>query len=372
MATPTAVVRERILQGYRKVGSDGGAKVAGETVKAPPADFLDDLADLTGATHLYSQTFPGADEYIIKSGQPDIDISSIMHEVEDWPEEDRQFIPEVDSHYMWQHEVLYPCVSGLINKMKMLTVGATGTGKTTFHENLAGMLRQPFYRLGGRGDMESDTILGRQDIQDGTMDFLLGEFTKAYIRGYYVLLDEAWKLPANINMTFQRVLERNGLLQIDDARGDLKDKQFHAHDCTIIQLADNVVGTGDGADKYAATMIQDGSTINRMDMVLHLDYLKHDDEVAMLLNRFGDFLPEHIAKKVVQVAGLVRNGFQQDEVSATMSPRNLFTWMEMAKKVRSYPKAFEWTMLQRYADDTERAAISGIYSSVFGQELSNS
>jgi cobaltochelatase CobS len=364
MASSPNVVRERILKGYQDV-SNNSVEVA---PKEKPVDFLDTPTSVSTGVR-YSAHFPGAVEYLAKAGKPDFDISSLLHDVSEWSEEAATFIPEVDQHYKWQHEVLYPCVMGLIKGMKMLTVGPTGSGKTTFHENLAGMLTQPFYRLGGRGDMESDTILGRQHIENGTMSFVLGEFTKAYTQGFYILLDEAWKLPANINMTFQRVFERNGLLQIDEAQGDLKDKQFHPAVSTIIQLADNVVGTGDGADKYAATMIQDGSTINRMDMILHLGYLKPQDEVEMLLSRFGTFLPERVAKQMVQLAGLVRDGFEDGHVSATMSPRNLFTWLEMAETCRDYAEAYRWTMLQRYADDSERATVAGFYQTTFGQTL---
>lgn len=371
MASKTSVVRDHIFKTYRQnvtSGVETTEEVATPTEK--PVDFLDDVVDHSSnaAAVLYSKFFKGGDKYLKDHRLPDIDVSSLIFDVTHWEVEDREFIPKVDEHYMWQHDVLYPCVMGLLKKLKTLTVGATGTGKTTFHENLAGMFGQPFYRLGGRGDMESDTILGRQDIQDGTMTFQLGEFTKAYVRGYYILLDEIWKLPANINMTFQRVFERNGLLQIDDARGDLTDKQFHPGEGCVLQLADNVVGTGDGADKYAATMIQDGSTINRMDLILHMDYLQSHDEINMLLNRYSDFLPEKIARRAVQVARLVRNGFGQGELSATMSPRNLFTWLEMAQKVRDYKLAFEWTMMQRYADDNEREAVRGMYSVAFGED----
>jgi len=365
MPASTNIVRERILKGYQDIKNTSTEPKPAKKV----ADFLDTPASVSSSAVMYSAHFPGAPEYLTASGKPDFDVSPLLHDVSEWSEEDQTFIPSVDKHYKWQHKVLYPCVMGLIKGMKMLTVGPTGSGKTTFHENLAGMLNQPFYRLGGRGDMESDTILGRQHIENGTMTFVLGEFTKAYTQGYYILLDEAWKLPANINMTFQRVFERNGLLQIDEAQGDLTDKQFKPAVSTILQLADNVVGTGDGADKYAATMIQDGSTINRMDMILKLDYLSSNDEVDMLLNRFGHFLPEHIAKRMVQLAGLVRNGFEEGHVSATMSPRNLFTWLEMAESCRNYAHAFRWTMLQRYADDAERSAVAGHYQTAFGTSL---
>ena len=319
---------------------------------------------------MYSDFFTGARQYLDSTGKPDIDLSDLVLKREDWSEADQEAIPNLDEFYKWQHDVLYPSILALQSGMKTLYVGPTGSGKTTFHENLAAMFNQPFYPLGGRGDMESDTILGRQDMQNGSMDFLLGEFTKKYVAGYYILLDEIWKLPANINMTFQRVFERGGLLQIDEARGELGDKQFHPTPTTRLVLADNVVGTGDGADRYSATMVQDGSTINRMDLVLKVDYLEPSDEVDMLMARFTDMLPEHIARRAVQVANLVRQGCNEGEVSVTMSPRNLIAWMEMAKKVRSYEESFKWVMLQRYADEKERGAVEGFYFTAFGKNVS--
>lgn len=356
-----SATRERMFQDYRD-----GLK-SHSTPKSEVKLFLDDTIPVEGAK-MFSAVFK-AEGWLTATGKPDLDITSLMLKAEDFPEEDRAAIPEVDPHYKWNLDVLYPTLLALKSKMKCLFVGPTGSGKTTFHQNLAGVFNQPFYRLGGRGDMESDTILGRQDMQKGTMSFLLGEFPKKYIANYYILLDEPWKLPSNINMTFQRVFERNGLLQIDEARGDLADKTFLPGPHTHLMLADNVVGTGDGADKYAATMVQDGSTLNRMDLVLKLDYMKEADEVDMLISRFGSFLPRDIAIKAVQVANLVRAGVNEGQLSVTMSPRNLISWMELAQTVRSYEEAFKWVMVQRYADDNEREAVNGMYFQAFAVQI---
>lgn len=362
-----SAVREAVLAEYLKKGKKTAAEEVAPAPKKPDPEFKVEKVEIpvAGDRIMYSTFFTGADKYIKKTGVSDIDITNLVHKVEDWDEEHRTFIPIFDEHYSWPQEVLYPALLALKHGMKILTVGPTGSGKTTFWQNMAAMFNQPFYRLGGRGDMESDVILGRQDMQNGTMEFLLGEFTKAYIAGYMILLDEPWKLPSHINMTFQRVFERNGLLQIDEMRGDLKDKQFYPEPRTHLVLADNVVGTGDGADKYGATMIQDGSTINRMDMILHINYLSQEEEIAMLLSRF-DFLPKGQAKKCVQVANLVRSGFESGQVSATMSPRNLIAWMELANDVRDYQKSFEWVMLSRFADQAEQQAVKGFYQTAFG------
>lgn len=365
--------RERVLAQMRKNSGTVSTRKQ-EQVEVPQvtSDFLDSsdfFKEPAKGAKMYSDCFVGAKDYLTMSGKPDIDISSLVFDRIDWAEEDQPFIPELDANYVWQHDVLYPTLIAMKSKLKVLYVGATGTGKTTFHENLAAVFNQPFYLLGGRGDMESDTILGHHSASSGQTSFTLGELTKAVVKGYYILLDEIWKVPSNINMALQRLLQRNGFLQIDDADGSLKDKQFFPAASTRIMLADNVVGTGDGADKYAATMVQDGSTINRVDLVIRVNYLPFETEVKMLCARYGAFLPEHQARKMVQVASKVRAGFETGDLSAGMSPRNLFSWAEMAQQTRSYEQAFEWVMLNRFADETEKGTVKGFYELSFDKKL---
>ena len=321
----------------------------------------------TGAV-MYSDTFEGGKKWLEDNHRPDLDISKLCFDESDWDEEDRYFIPKLDPHYVWQHHVLYPLVQGQLVGMKALTVGDTGTGKSKMHENLAAVYNQPFYRLNGRGDMESDTILGRVDLEGGETTFLLGEFPKRFVKGYYMLLDEPWKLPASISMALQRPLERDGILQIDDMKGDLKSKQFAPHERTILMLADNVVGTGDDDGRFAATMIQDSSTLNRVDIVVHLDYLPQDAEIEMLRGRFPA-VPVKQAGRAVQMANMIRQGCRDGQLGVTMSPRNLMAWMELAIATRSYENGFVYTMLNRFADENERDTVINFWTTVYGTPL---
>jgi cobaltochelatase CobS len=339
-----------------------------EATVVAEALFTDEVSEAGSDAIWYSDTFEGAPDYLRNSGRPDLDISPLMWKPEDWPEADRPHIPALDPNYIWQHEALYAVVQGQLLDMKSMLVGDTGTGKSKLHENLAAVYNQPFYRLNGRGDMESDTILGRVDLENGSTTFLLGEFTKRFVAGYYILLDEPWKLPASINMALQRPLERDGILQIDDMKGDLIDKQFAPHKRTILTLADNVVGTGDDDGRFAATMLQDSSTLNRIDLVIHLDYLSPGDETGMLTRRFPA-VPTKQAGRAVQMANMIRQGCREGQLSVTMSPRNLMAWMELATKARSYEHGFIYTMLNRFADHNERDTVVNFWSTVYGSPL---
>ena len=365
----TAVGRrtaEAILKKLKEGSKTINAEV--EEVKEPvEPDFLEEEQEEKGK-HMYSTTFSGAKEWLKSSGKPDFSLDTIINEVEDWAEEHRQFIPKINKDYVWQHDVLYPAVLAMVNKLKVLVHGPTGSGKTDMYKNIAATINQPYYRLGGRADMESDSILGKPWIDNGSMHFEEGEFVKAYKAGYLLAIDEPWKMPPGIQMVFQRVYERDGILQLDDKPGTLADKQVIPHPSTYMVLCDNVVGTGDGADKYAATMIQDASTINRMDLVLFLSYLSPVEEVKFIRGKYK-YVSAKIAKQVVQLAGLIRVGFNSGALSAGMSPRNIMAWMELAYKIKDYKQAFKWIMLERYAEDSEKEAVRGHYEVVFGEKL---
>ena len=354
--------------------SAAAASTKKKSEKKDPPKLFNDEPDATAPLESahdkwYSKVVPGGLDYLNETGLPDIDMSSIMFERSDWSEDDQEFIPSLDENYVIQHGTVYPAINALKNNLKVLVTGPTGSGKTAMYQWIAALCNQPYLRIGGRGDMESDTIFGKMVIKpDGSMQFEMADFPRAFRDGWLIALDEPWKLPSNITMAWQRVFERGGVLQLDDMPGNLKDKQIHADKRTRMVLCDNVVGTGDNADRFAATMIQDSSTLNRIDMVLEMPYLKPKKEEEMLCHRYA-FLPEDKAHKAVQVANLIRDAYEKYQVGVTMSPRNLMSWIEMAYTVRSYEVGFKWVMLERYAEPAEREAVKGFYRTVFGTSL---
>lgn len=299
----------------------------------------------------------------------DFDVSSILFKDEDWDEDDRAFIPDAEKftdHYR-DPAVMYPLVLGLVYNMNTLIHGPTGCGKSTGVECIASICRWPFLRVNGREDMESDALIGKPWVNHGNMEWMMGSLPIARRKGWLVLMDEPFKMPAGIQMTLQRMYERGGILQIDDMPGTLKDKQIIPHKNTRLILADNVAGTGDNLDKYAATQIQDTSTLNRMELVVEVDYLPNDAEQSMLTNKYPH-LPDQWARRMVQLASLVRNGFKKGELSSTMSTRQLYTWAELSVVVGSYRRSFDIIMRGRFAEDSEVVALDNLYTMAFGKE----
>lgn len=296
-----------------------------------------------------------------------------VFEKEEWNEEGLYYIPEADPNREIDHSVMYPFVLGMQTDEsgtydKCMLVGPTGSGKSTLAEYYCAKVGQPFFRINGRQDMESDAIIGHPWVEDGKMHFELGEIPKAMKAGWFVLFDEPWKTPSGIWMTLQRAMERGGILQIDGMPGELADKQVVPDPRHRMVLADNVVGTGDNVDKYGATLIQDSSTLNRIDMVLNVDYLKESTEVKLLRKKFKGIGKER-AEHMIRLLNLLRRGFDQGELSSPASLRNIEAWARKAIQVRNYAISFSWVLLNRYSDESEKQAVRGFYFDVFGERL---
>ena len=360
--TAKDMARDALIERMReKTGTTYVSTPVEEKIVKPAGPFADTGAYVPKAGEvLYSVLFGQAPP-------TGLDFYVQTYSDSDWDDEDKLFIPNKleFTNFVVDHGVLCVEMRALQANMKCLIVGPTGSGKTTLQKYICAMIRQPYLRINGRQDMESDTLLGKPWVSSGTMEYILGELPKAMIKGWFIAFDEPWKTPSGIQMALQRMYERDGVLQLDDMPGTLSDKQIVPKNTFRMVLADNVVGTGDGAQKYGATQIQDGSTLNRMDVVLKMGYLSHADEVGMVMKMHPEISRPYV-EKMVRLGALIRLGYDQDELSAAFSPRNLDSWGKMAVAMQDIRAGFEATVLERYAEDSERAAVEEHYRNVFG------
>lgn len=291
-----------------------------------------------------------------------------------FPEEIRCDIPGVDDTHFWDTEVLEALVLGYSLDEKVCITGLPGTGKTSSVRQFCAWIRQPYIRLGGRGDLESASFLGSSWVDteevDGQlvskMSFKPGMLTQAldyHGFGYYTTIDEAWKIPPYIQMAMQHLYEKDGYLTLDDKPGAKADKVVKPAKEFRLVLTDNVKGTGDSFDKFAATQMQDSSSLDRININEELDYLSQVDETSMIMGRYPG-ASEPAVKKLVQFAGLVRNAYRQGSVALTLSPRGLISILEMAQKGIPMLRAIDLAFMNKIADEAEQIAIKGMLKTV--------
>jgi MoxR-like ATPase len=288
-----------------------------------------------------------------------------------FPEEHRVHIPDVDPRHFWSCEALEALVLAHGLREKALLTGLPGVGKSSSVKQFGAWIRQPYMRLGGRGDLESSSFLGYSwaDIEEhegqmvSKMAFKPGMLTQGCMYGYLTTIDEVMKIPPYIQMAMQHLYEKDGHLTIDDKPGTQEDKIVRPASEFLMILTDNVKGTGDSFDKFASTQMQDTSTLDRININETIDYLELKDEVSMLMGMYPK-ADKTLVTKLVKFAGLVRNGYKQGSIALVLSPRGLIAIMDVMTKNVPVGRALELAFINKIADETEIIAIQEMIRTV--------
>lgn len=362
MSEAESAVLQALLNGDDEALEHEALKVSPETVEEePPPELAVDQIWLTDITN----------GRLPKSG-----INHIINRYPEdhFPEDIRCDIPAVDPNHYWNPDVLEALIMAHQLRDRALITGLPGTGKTTSVKQFAAWIRQPYMRLGGRGDLESSSFLGYAwaDIEEiegeahSKMTFKPGMLTQGLDTqgfGYLVTIDEVMKIPAYIQMAMQHLYEKDGYLTIDDMPGTKADKIVHPAPEFLLILTDNVKGTGDNFDKFSATQMQDTSSLDRIGINETLDYLDATDETEMLAKKYPGQSKADIMK-LVKFAGLVRNGYRQGSIALTLSPRGLMSILDMVEAGMPTVRSIELAYSNKIADETEAIAVRDMLRTV--------
>ena len=135
------------------------------------------------------------------------------------------------------------------------------------------------------------------------------------------------------------------------------------------------MGLGDTSGLYHGTQQINQGQMDRWSIVTTLNYLPHDNEVAIVLAKSPHYKGakegRDTVNKMVRVADLTRNAFMAGDLSTVMSPRTVITWAENADIFKDVGFAFRLTFLNK-CDELERPLVAEFYQRCFGQELPES
>jgi MoxR-like ATPase len=244
--------------------------------------------------------------------------------------------------------------------------GDASVGKSSLVQYYCHLTGRPFRRVNFNGHITSEDILGKQSFNGGELKWHDGIVPEAMqIPHGILLLDEPTAAPAEIQLSLQYALERNGKLLLTNKPCDSKDAFVVPAEDFHFVLADNTVGMGDTTGRFIGTQPQNTAWLDRMGTFLMVDWLPAEDEQKMLVGLYPA-ISDYLASKIVSTANLLRNGMKQGNLSVCMSMRVTQAWCMHASNLRDIKQAFTMAFLNRLDNASEREAAEEVYRNIFG------
>ena len=284
-----------------------------------------------------------------------------------------EHVPDVDPDYLFDEQTTLAILSGFAYNRRVMVSGYHGTGKSTHIEQVAARLNWPCVRVNldshvSRIDLVGkDAIVVREGMQ--VTEFRDGILPWAYQHNVALCFDEYDAGRPDVMFVIQRVLESSGRLSLLD-----QSRVIRPHPAFRLFATANTVGLGDTTGLYHGTQQINQAQMDRWSIVTTLNYLPHDNEVAIVIAKakhYRDAKGKDIVNKMVRVADMTRQAFINGDLSTVMSPRTVITWAENSEIFGNVGFAFRLTFLNK-CDELERPVVAEFYQRAFGQELPES
>ena len=294
-----------------------------------------------------------------------IDHAVRVFKVSDWHEDVRQFIPVVDEGYIFPPAETEEAVVAIMNNDRLLITGKKGSGKTTLQQQICARMRIPWFRVNCRQDMESSAFFGTPSLAAGELDWIDGPLPLLGKHGGMLTCDEISATPAGIAMALMSPLEPNGPIYIPDKpKGE---RYIQPAPWFRIGATDNTKLQGDTSGRYAGTNVQNEALIDRFSTTIQLDYLSKEHETAVIKSRVPN-IPDDWLARMLEVAALVRRGYDTGTINFTMSPRGLVTWASKVTYWGDLAKAFRLSFGNKLIEDDQKQ-VAEIFMKVTSIDL---
>lgn len=269
--------------------------------------------------------------------------------------------PRIDPSYVFDPEYTSVALLALFLKDRVLTVGPTGTGKTSMWTQIGARLNYNVVRINFDAGITRADLIGQWVVKGRSMDFMYGILPSAMVLpGTIIILDEWDTISDECSFVLQRPLEEESQLLIMEKGEEV----IQLHEDNLIVSTANTAGMGDDSGLYTqGTKLQNFSQINRYSMTIEMQYLPPAEEEAILVKRFPGLRASE-AKFIVQVVNTIRDAFLKGQVSAPLSTRDAINWCEKYTVWGDIDKAARYCFINRMPLE-DREVVRGIIKRAF-------
>lgn len=242
-------------------------------------------------------------------------------------------VPAKTEGYIFRKPMLVRALRALANGENLWLQGHTGSGKTTFIEQIAHALSWPVLRIALDAAIDRSELVGRTllkpDGKGGTeSEWLKGALERAIPNAYILLLDEMDAGHPNSLYTLQPILEGKGLTLLEDGG-----RIVPYHPMTRIVATGNTAGSGDESGLYPACRILSAATLDRFPEFIEVPYLTVEEESALIQGRAGS--KKTVATKLAKFANEMRAAFTKGELPVSYSPRRSVAFARAVEDYKS-------------------------------------
>lgn len=271
-------------------------------------------------------------------------------------------VPDIDPNYIFRIEHLLAFLFALTTGKNSWLYGHTGTGKTTFVEQVAARIGYPVMRVNMDNDIERSDFLGSTVLLEEkgatVSKFTEGVLPKAMQQACILLVDEMDFGKSGIMYVMQRALEAKGLLLTEDHGRLVK-----PHEQFRIVATANTRGQGDEYGCYPGARVQSNALLDRFTVWLHVDYMNEKEEKALLSSTYPT-LDKTAVDQLTLFAREIRKAFTNRELLMSISPRSLLSIAEssmfygyLLPPETAMKLAIETTFIEKATDDTKAKVV---------------
>ena len=282
-------------------------------------------------------------------------------------------VPKIDNDYIFDHDTTISILTGFSQNKKVLIQGYHGTGKTTHIEQIAARLNWPCIRINldshiTRGDLVGKDIItikkGKQitEYKDGMLPWAIKRPTA-------LVFDEYDAGKPEVMFVIQRILESDGKFTLLD-----NNEIIDPHPAFRLFATSNTIGLSDNLGIYHGTNQINQGQMDRWNIISILNYLSPEIETKIVLNKVKISKNKDLENKIksmVILAGLIRKGFVQGDLTSVLSPRTIINWAENFKIFNDLIFSFKISFLNK-CDETEKPIVAEYFQRVFNIDLPES
>ena len=283
--------------------------------------------------------------------------------------EPNEYVTTIDEAYKFDKNTTLAILAGFSHNRRVMIQGYHGSGKSTHIEQVAARLNWPCIRINLDSHISRIDLLGKDAIslKDGKQitEFKEGILPWALQTPTALVFEEYDAGRPDVMFVIQRVLEVEGKLTLLD-----QNKVISPHAGFRLFATANTVGLGDTSGLYHGTQQINQGQMDRWHIVSTLNYLDPELELKVIISKVPSLDNDEgleIAKNMISVANLSRQGFANGDISTLMSPRTVISWAENYQIFNDLNKSFEITFLNK-CDETERVIIAEYYQRCFDSE----